>query len=163
VSKVFDASFWKQRLEGARELRSSVYVCSRELWEAVERKHREVLAREVGLQDSVLDAGCGYGRLIDLLPDSWSGRYLGVDLSPDFTALARGRYPVREFRCADLRRVQLDREFDVGVAVSLRAMVLREAGRREWAKVDAVLRAACRRVLYLEYDPDSEGELWKRT
>ncbi len=51
--------------------------------------------------DSVLDAGCGNGRLLEAL----SGKdinYLGLDNSVALIATARYNYPTREFREADI-------------------------------------------------------------
>jgi SAM-dependent methyltransferase len=50
--------------------------------------------------ESVLDIGCGPGDMLDYLPGV---RYVGIDLSSEYVAAARGRYGTRgEFRCEDV-------------------------------------------------------------
>lgn len=63
---------------------------------------------------SVLDAGCGTGRVAREL----AGRGLdvvGVDLDPDMLATARQKAPDLEWRLGDLTRVDLGRSFDAVV------------------------------------------------
>src|SRR5436309_2244308 len=120
---LFDPAYWRDRLKDARaagHLHWSVYRCHLERWKAVEAKHREILARLIGPADSVLDCGCGYGRLVEMMPAGWRGKYLGVDISPDFVELARKKYGDRPlaFEAADLRGLPLpDSSFEWAVLV----------------------------------------------
>jgi trans-aconitate 2-methyltransferase len=76
----------------------------------LERIGREVLARlELVGDETVLDAGCGSGRvteaLIERLP---RGQVIGVDGSPEMIAAARRRLgPETELRLGDLTRLDL--------------------------------------------------------
>src|SRR5688500_6886485 len=45
---------------------------------------------------SVLDVGCGPGRVAEAVIDAGAGAYLGIDLSPRMLALARERLEGRE-------------------------------------------------------------------
>src|SRR5688572_5696278 len=94
---ILDPQYWKERLEQAQRghLHHAVFRCPLDRWQRIEARHSEILARLIGPTDSVLDAGCGYGRLLDLLPATWRGGYLGVDLSPDLIRLAECRLPER--------------------------------------------------------------------
>lgn len=51
--------------------------------------------------DSVLDAGCGNGRLIEALKNK-KIKYLGLDNSPELIAIAKKNYPTNEFRLAEI-------------------------------------------------------------
>jgi cyclopropane fatty-acyl-phospholipid synthase-like methyltransferase len=158
---IFSESFWAERLRNAKERHHAVYVCPRSRWGAIEAKHREILARHIRPDDSVIEAGCAWGRLLDLMPPDWRGPYLGVDLSPDFVEAARRERPGRTFVIADLRDLSQfeDGLYDWAVMISMRAMVIREAGAAEWGKIEAELRRVARRILILEYSADEEGEV----
>jgi hypothetical protein len=182
---ILDPRYWARRLREAKRvgrLHEAVFRCPTERWLEIESKHREILARTIGDGDSVLDCGCGWGRLLTLLSKSWYGAYLGLDLSPEFINLAREENPTRRFAVADLRGIDQvfvpsefrsveshwanrhvttvqDGEFDWGVLVSIRPMMRRNLGDEVWAKMEAEIRRVCRRLLYLEYDPQDEGSV----
>jgi SAM-dependent methyltransferase len=73
-------------------------------WRGCER----VLAHIASRTPSVLDIGCGNGRLIDLLCARYAGtfRYTGIDSSAELLALARARR--REANGANLRFCEAD-------------------------------------------------------
>ena len=70
--------------------------------------------------DSVLDVGCGFGRvgqgLVEARP--WL-HYTGLDVSPDLVESAQRRLPGREVICADLVTWTDDRVWDLVLAVSV--------------------------------------------
>lgn len=156
-------NYWKRRLQSAPpgQPHHAVFRCPLERWQRIEAAHRRLLARHVGPSDSVLDAGCGWGRLLDLMPPGWSGDYLGVDLSPDFIDLAKILHRGRHFAVGDLRDLSAfeGRAFDWAVLVSVRPMVRRNLGDGAWAQMEREVRRLARRVLYLEYDPEDEGDV----
>lgn len=155
-----DPAYWKQRLITAQERHHSIFRCDRERWLRVEAKHREILAKIVHPEWSVLDAGCGYGRLLTLMPADWRGFYQGIDLSPDFVELARREHPRNAFRVADLRQIPfLSGTFNIAVLISIRPMVKRNLGDSEWEKMEKELKRVARNLLFLEYDEKDSGEL----
>jgi ubiquinone/menaquinone biosynthesis C-methylase UbiE len=158
---IFEPSFWSERLRTAKEPHHSVFVCPKARWDAIAANHRAILARHIKPDDKVFEAACGWGRLLDLMPDHWkeTGAYIGVDLSPDFVAMAKGKYPGRSFFVADLRALPevWSGMFDWCVMVSLRGMVIREAGAAEWDRIERELRRVAKRILVLEYDENEEG------
>ncbi len=90
---------------------NALYWSSREIQEIRFR----VLA-EIGIEsgDSVLDVGCGFGDF-----KGWFGKqggaldYVGIDLSPDLLAEARGRHPDSIFVDGDLFDMDFaDQSFD---------------------------------------------------
>jgi SAM-dependent methyltransferase len=170
---IFDPEYWRGRLAAAsgpgNDLHRAVYLTSLEEWVAIEDRHREILKRYVGRTDNILDAGCGWGRLLRLLPTDWEGEYDGVDLCRDFLEMAvHQSFPPlpfpRErvrFHCGDLRNLSPfpRRRFDLAVLVSIRPMVIRNVGIQEWDQMERELRRVARRLLFLEYKSDDEGSL----
>lgn len=63
---------------------------------------------------SVLDAGCGTGRLA-IEAARRGHRPLGVDLDPDMVERAVRKAPNIDWLCADLSRLEIDAMFDVAV------------------------------------------------
>lgn len=165
---VCDPAYWRDRIALAAAHaappflwpHTMVFCCTPDLWELIANRHRAILAATVGPGAGVLDAGCGWGRLLDLMPRGWRGDYCGVDLSPDFVALARRLYPGRAFLTADLRgrTPWADRSWDWAVVVSMRGMLRRNLP-GAWERVEAELRRVARRVLVLEYDVDDGGDI----
>lgn len=166
---VLNPEYWADRLRRAdpANLHHSIFRCPLDRWRAIEDKHRRILDRV--LEDyrlthdrhpSILDAGCGYGRLLTLLPSSWSGIYRGLDLSYEFIKLARNNHPEHVFGVGDLRALPYGPEiFDIGVLISIRPMVKRNLGEETWSEMERELRRVCRKLLYLEYDVFDEGSI----
>jgi SAM-dependent methyltransferase len=185
---ILNPRYWRLRLRAAPEhsLHHAVFKCPLEHWQRIEEKHQRILEKWILPSDVLLDAGCGYGRLVELLPRVWEGWYVGIDLSPDLIQLAEERYgpqPGRNWRwpnmgprytrpgtltlsryrfaVGDLRRLATipDRMFDWAILVSIRPMVRRHLGDKEWEKMETELRRVARRLLFLEYDVDDPGEV----
>jgi ubiquinone/menaquinone biosynthesis C-methylase UbiE len=153
---IFDPLYWRRRLAASREIHQSVFRCTYDRWWRIEQQQQRVLAKHIQPGDCILDAGCGYGRLLDLLPANWKGEYLGIDLSPDMIREATVRYGDRPrcfFAVGDLRELPTGAgPFDWAILVSVRPMVIRNAGAEAWADMERELQRVSRRRLYLEYD-----------
>lgn len=160
---ILDPDFWAFRLTEAklkRDVRQAVYVSAPDLWARIEARHRSLLFNLIGRDHSVLDAACGYGRLLELLPADWHGTYLGFDLSPDMIKEAHARYPGRAFAVGDLKDPPAGgRFFDWCVLISVKRMLVENLGAAYWDECKAALERVASRVLVLEYDPDDNGEL----
>lgn len=165
MEPILDTLYWKRRLARARshgELHRAVFICDRDRWQVLEQVHRNILHTLVAPHDSVLDAGCGWGRLINLMPKEWKGLYLGVDISPDFINLARERFPKRVFEVQDLLAIEekeCPRKFNWCVLISMRPMVIRNLGSEAWEKMQSGLLRMAQRLLFLEYDPEDRGSV----
>jgi SAM-dependent methyltransferase len=170
VSKpVFDPDYWKRRLERAKErdrLHLSVFEYPEDGWKRIEDRHREILREKIGKEDSVLDCGCAYGRLLTLLPRNWEGYYCGVDLSPDFIQEALKLHPGRRFLSGDLRNLpQMLRtpggidHFQWAIFVSVRPVVRGNMGQEEWDNIEHAARKVANKLLFLEYDEDDKGSV----
>lgn len=154
--------FWDQRILEAKEegdLRSSVFKTNE--WSHIDGAHKNVLDQYVGCSDSVLEAGCGYGRSIDLMAPF--KEYLGIDQTPGFIDLARRSrsytFPHIDFHLGVLPgclRCDSNNSYDWVVCISLMVMIISNLG---WGKWDAIqkelLRVSKNGVLCLEYtDPE---------
>jgi hypothetical protein len=158
---IFDPNYWKRRLREANERHQAIFKCPKDQWEAIENKHREILKRHIMPHDSILDAGCAWGRLLTLLPKEWVGDYLGVDLSPDFIELARKEHPAHIFEIGDLRYlssgVLVKKVYDWAVLISIRPMIKRHQGEEVWQEIEDRLPTVADKILLLEYDVSDEG------
>jgi SAM-dependent methyltransferase len=161
----------------------AVFKCRLDVWQSIEEKHSKILNQNVGPGTRILDVGCGWGRLLDLLPDRWRAsynrQYYGVDLSPDFISMGEVMYGSNpdyntenrdqiHFYCGDVRDViqgwfPPNPRFDLGVMISIRPMIIREIGEDTWAEIQTVLLGCCDRLLFLEYDTTDDGELMSVT
>lgn len=157
--------YWRKRLQEAREQHHAIFKCSTELWTRIEEKHKSILARIIRRNSSVLDCGCGWGRVLDLMPKEWVGAYCGVDISPDFIAIANKREERRLFIVGDLLTLSdslgnpTSTQYDWAILISIRPMVRRNMGDEVWERMEAQIRQHARKLLYLEYDPDNEGSV----
>lgn len=163
MAKVFDPNFWKERWEANKdgEPHRAVFHCSIGQFQAIEETHRRILAELVQPNDKILDAGCGYGRLLTLLPENWHGEYLGVDISYDLLEEAVRRHPTRTFLHVSLKNMQdvSNKYFDWAVLISIRQMIIGQVGEEDWRDINRELVRTCKRILYLEYDVNDKGEI----
>jgi len=154
--------FWNKRIENAKAIGKTDYsVYATDNWEPIDRAHRDILDSHIGTDSSILEAGCGYGRSLELIHPC--ERYVGIDQVPEFIRLAKkttsNSLPHVYFEwgvlpgCLELRP---DRTFDWVVCISLMVMIISNLG---WGKWDAMqkelLRVSRNGVLCLEYtDPE---------
>lgn len=64
--------------------------------------------------DTVLDVGCGFGRMRDL---TGSASHVGIDIAPTMIAAARKRYPGAKFVKTTLSAYKTDDKYDLVLAV----------------------------------------------
>ncbi len=155
---VCDPEYWRDRLGRAgNELHRSVFNGSIDQFNPLHRRHAKLLEGYVGLRARVLDAGCGYGRILSAIPTTWTGPYLGVDVSPDLVQVARltNRRPDTQFLVHDLRDPPTPamKAFDPDLIVvcSLKNMILRHLGEGDWKAIEANLRSLGGQIIYLDY------------
>ncbi len=72
----------------------------------------QLLRRVHPAAHTVLDVGCGTGEHLRLLSERGFA-VAGIDLSPRFVEIARGKVPAGDFTCADMVSFDLGRRFDV--------------------------------------------------
>lgn len=160
---VFNPQYWSDRLARAiarEQAHYAVFEGPVEKWNEGRKRQERLLAQHVNRFTSILDVGCGWGRLLGIMPKHWDGPYVGVDICPEFIELARRAWPKHYFMCRDVRSLHpLERTYDLAVCCSFKPMVIRNAGVEEWRKIEGNIRAVARRILYLGYDDldDAEG------
>lgn len=143
--------FWKKRLDDAKKaghIQYSVFLANDAHWEKLYRAHVKVLEKLIDQsKDKVLDAGCGYGRLAPLFAN-----YTGIDFAPCFVEEAERLYPAKRFMEADLRKLPFkDKEFDWGLLVSVKHMIIGNMGIDAWMPMENEMRRVCKKVIVLEY------------
>jgi SAM-dependent methyltransferase len=125
-TSTFDqARYWIARHEELIGDPRSVGNRARSIQDGVEAERRlsetaGVLADMLDGPRSILDLGCGYGRVAAAF-QARGYDYLGVDVSPTAIEQARQRHPEGEFLVGDLRSWSTDRRF--GVVSALYVMV----------------------------------------
>lgn len=164
AERISDPAYWRERLVQAQRsnrLHHAIFKCPEDRWKRIEARHRLILGQYLKPTTSVLDIGCGWGRLLKLMPDDWYGSYVGVDLSPDFVELARTTYPDRTFVAGDLRDFckGFAGYFDMAILISMRPMLKRNLGEETWEDMELSIRSLANKILYLEYDEYDNGSL----
>ena len=91
--------------------------------------------------DSVVEIGCGYGRLAPAFP---AEKYLGIDINAEAVETARQKYPSYEFKMVDFDTVYP--QADLYVAYTVLLHIDDENVRRMACR----LTDACRRLLIVE-------------
>lgn len=150
--------YWKDRIEYADKAltpHTSVYDVGGAEWRRIARTHRDICTKHIPIDVSVLDAGCGYGRA-----STWFEDYSGIDFSPDFIEKAKKNHPEKRFSLANLEKLAYaDKQFDWGLCISIKGMIIRELGYEKWQNMENELRRVCSNVLILEYSKPEEYEI----
>lgn len=159
---ITDPLFWRERMNRAlteKEPHKAVWDTDKETWERVKYIHGEILARLMPPHHSItiLDAGCGQGEILDVLPTN--ADYTGLDISPDFIKYAKLKYPQRRFVIGDVRKLEFaDRSFDLAICRAMDGMIKDNLGFEAWRQTERELLRVADRVLILGY---SDPELYR--
>lgn len=147
-------SFWAQRLKEAREqgkdIRYAVFQTNPRNWIDIDDAHSKIIQEVISLRDTVLDAGCGFGRATQFfLP----GQYLGIDQSPELIEEAKQFYPNYSFFEGNLNQLTFeDNSFDWALCISIKIMIINNLGYDAWGKIQKeLLRVTRKGILCLEY------------
>jgi len=159
--QVTDPLYWAKRIHSCGgDLQRAMFSGSPDQFSVIHAKHMRLLKAEIRPTDSILDCGCGYGRLLGMMPGWWTGQYLGVDVSPDFVRLAKVLYPARDFvegSVEDLPALLAAHgygRFDASVFVWVRSMVIRECGSEVWGRMYEAAAKVAHRVVVIEADQE---------
>ena len=131
--------FWRKRIKESKTLRDAIQGVSD--WDATLKGHKVILDKFI--KGRVFDAGCGYGRIIEYLPDTVTD-YVGMDITPEFIEEAKRRYPEHRFKLGDIRRTTFyNKEFDWAIAIGM------ANDNRPWHEMEKELIRVAKNVLLL--------------
>lgn len=161
---VTDPAFWADRVHRCGgDLQRAMYDGSAGDFAHIHRQQQITVQSKSRIRDtdSILDVGCGYGRLLTMLPATWVGRYVGIDISPEFVALARIFNPGRAFLVGDAKNARAVLEaagelptdpnvrIDVAVCVWVRRMLVDNGKVWQWEAIRDSLRRVARRTVVI--------------
>lgn len=170
---IFDPSYWKKRLQDAPDTNPhhAIMICDIDRWKKAEEIHRKILKSHINPNDNILDVGCAWGRLLHLMPTTWRGDYLGIDLSPEFIAKAKDEHPDCDFAVRNVLEIEKELKaqstqlgiarprFDWAICVSIRDMVITNLGEAAWNYMLVEIKKVAEQVLILEYTEIDKGEI----
>lgn len=81
---------------------------------------------------AVLDAGCGYGRVLSHLYTMGYRNLTGIDVSETLIARARQECPTATYHVQDIRRIQLQQKFDLILAMGVIEYLLEDEEQRRF-------------------------------
>ena len=161
---VMDRNFWKGRLSEVtdrKEIHRAVYkgVTLAQWWKIQECNQLILMTlvtpKEDGSPYRVLDCGCGYGALLDILPAFVD--YTGVDISPDLLEVAKELNPNEKFIQGDLKHLQFgDQVFDLCIARSMEGMILENVGKHSWFLMQREMLRVSPLLLLLNYSKPNQ-------
>lgn len=150
--------FWSERLQKTLNDQRPIHTCindiDQETMDSIDIAHSQIINSLLPSGSNVLDAWCGYGRLVPFLKHC---KYQGVDLCPDFIELAKERNPLVSFQEGTLGSLPFkDREFNWVVCSGMEGTVRGNLGHDRWERMESELKRIGNNVLLLEYtDPYS--------
>ncbi len=158
IDPILEPSYWKERVDNAQWAHSALYHCTPDDWARVREGHIAVIKEHIEKYDTVLDAGCGPGRLLELLPQGYQrSGYVGVDLYEPFIKQARMDFHEdrHRFIVGDLQNPflykQFSEPFDWSVLVFMRGMFINHLGQEQWELIRCNLLHASDKLLLLNY------------
>lgn len=158
MKDVTNPDYWRDRMYGAfasGERHRLMFNGSLDQFNEIEERQKKAL-RAISHRQSILDVGCGYGRLPDLLRvQGWKGRYVGYDVSPDLIEVARKWWSnpeFYEFHVADLAIAPPTPSFraDWAVALWLKTMLINNMMIEKWERIEAWMRLHAKNVLVVD-------------
>lgn len=170
-------NFWAERLKlavrrGKHQHHRAVYDLVKDEMDKIDEKHREILARHITIGSSILEVGCGYGRVIPLLPPEVH-TYIGVDKSKSMIDFGRKwtktltpdvlpkHIMLLTGDGGEVLSNEMDRYYDVVFVVSVREMLIKHGLKEMWGKIFAEGCRVGKKFIILEYDVTSEGEVYE--
>lgn len=155
---VSDPKFWKRRLSTIHRkdwIYQAVWHSTVEEWAETLKIHGEILEKlmsDYPEYSRILDAGCGQGHLVEILPKNRIVYYEGIDISPDFIQIAKENHPDHIFNVGDLRNLPFEtRSFDFAIARSVEGMVCDGLGHAVWKEIEDELLRVAEVVVLLNY------------
>lgn len=161
VKPILEEQFWVDRAKNAKHEHQAVFQCTPDKWQRICAAHHDMLLQVIEPHHDVLDVGCGWGRLIDIMPKQWHGGYLGIDYCDHFIEKAKKNYPGHKFIRTDVLILKglTQHIFDWAILISFRQMITSNLGQAAWTARHGAIWTRARKLLYLEYDEKEPGRI----
>ena len=121
-------------------------------WEAIQAHTAKVLKELLKPGERVLDVGCSYGALLNMLPDGVE--YVGVDYCPAMLCLARELSPNADFILGDLDDLDPTQfpndSFDWAVCRGLEGTTKTLRSQAEWEAMEREMLRVAKRLLLID-------------
>ena len=167
VKRVMDREFWKERIEkygNTPNIHKTIYDVTLSNWQRIENKNKAILEmllpkKSDGSKYKILECGCGYGSLIDVLPMK-KVDYIGIDFSQEFITLAKEKYPQNRFDKVDIRYLDSTTiscgKYDYCIARSMEGMIIENVGMHTWIMMLRQMLKVAPYIILLSYSkPDT--------
>ena len=162
-------AFWEERLAETKKKNWPIYRAiarthSDEIWEKAQEEQRVLLHRFIQPYSTILDAGCGVGAAVPLLPDNES-TYLGIDFAECLVKEARLQHPEKEFQVTNLLDLCCfsEDQFDFTFCRGVQGIVSGRLGNDTWLSMKEELKRISKRLLLMSQFSPTEWELIDKT
>ena len=99
--------FWNERINRSmstdQPFQLAIYDIDHDTWNYIQSMSYQILLAKLQKDCSIIDVGCGYGALVECLPETYNVTYTGLDIVPKFIKEAQRRYPKHRFIREDWR------------------------------------------------------------
>lgn len=160
--------FWYNRVITAiatgKELHTIIYNTDYQNWCRIQQITDSVIRTNIIEGSSILDVGCGYGALLELIPaDKYD--YLGIDLSPDLINVGKIRYPNAKLSVGCMpqytQSLYEDKSFDYAICRSIKGMFDLYNKSDQWESIHRELNRVSKNIILLEYEDPTEYRIMK--
>lgn len=157
--RVTTQEFWRKRIwevvANGLELHQVIYRTDIGNWNKIQKATAKLLKDVLPPSCNVLDAGCGYGALYEVLhavPHFSGVQYTGLDLSEDLVGIAKLRYPDAVFEQCRLEDAMYpDNHFDFTVFRSVEGMLHDNGYSAAWSMAFDNVKRMSKNVILIEY------------
>jgi 2-polyprenyl-3-methyl-5-hydroxy-6-metoxy-1,4-benzoquinol methylase len=109
------ANFYAQQMTKFGPSGRALAYPEEELYTAKLEQYKHILAPLVQPTDTLLDVGCGFGSLLNIISNC---KYKGIDIVPDFVSEARIRHPAFDFSVQDVMAMSGSYDWVIGLGVT---------------------------------------------
>jgi SAM-dependent methyltransferase len=157
--RVTTQEFWRTRIwevvASGLELHQIIYRTDIRNWNNIQYDTAKLLRGILPTSCRLLDAGCGYGALYEVLhavPHFANVQYTGLDLSEDLIGIAKIRYPNAIFKQCRLEDADYPADhFDYTVFRSVEGMLNDNGHSTSWTIAFDNVKRMSKNIILIEY------------